>query len=177
MKVMNELVDPPVLVEPAEAEPLHSLIAGRSVEPAAPRGLTVVGELIGMTDDGRTPLVVFPGQPGSSALPARAVLDLHGAHVGKPVVLTFEAGDPAKPIVLGVVRDGRESALDSSPGCVELDADGTRLMVTAKDQLVLRCGKASITLTRTGKVVIQGEYVSTRSSGVIRIKGGSIQLN
>jgi hypothetical protein len=177
MKVFNEIVDSAALLEPADAEPMRSLSVGRSVEPAAPSGSTIIGELIGLTDSGRTPLVIFPGQPGSAAIPARAVLDLHGAHVGKPVVLTFEAGDPAKPIVLGVVRDGRESALDSSPGAVELDVDGTRLMVTAKDQLVLRCGKASITLTRAGKVVIQGEYVSTRSSGVIRIKGGSIQLN
>jgi hypothetical protein len=41
----------------------------------------------------------------------------------------------------------------------------------------LRCGKSSITLTRAGKVLIEGEYISSRSSGVNRIKGGSIQLN
>jgi hypothetical protein len=50
-------------------------------------------------------------------------------------------------------------------------------MVSAKEQLVLRCGKASITLTKEGKVLIQGAYVSSRSSGVNRIKGGSVQLN
>ena len=60
---------------------------------------------------------------------------------------------------------------------VEVDADGERLMVSAKEQLVLRCGKASITLTKEGKVLIQGAYVSSRSSGVNRIKGGSVQLN
>jgi hypothetical protein len=42
---------------------------------------------------------------------------------------------------------------------------------------VLRCGKASITLTKAGKVLVQGTYVSHRSSGVIRIKGGAVQLN
>jgi hypothetical protein len=41
----------------------------------------------------------------------------------------------------------------------------------------LQCGKASITLTRAGKVLINGAYVSSRSSGVNRLKGGSIQLN
>jgi len=64
-----------------------------------------------------------------------------------------------------------------TPGLVEVDADGQRLFVTAKQQLVLRCGAASITLTKAGKVLIQGSYVSSRSSGVNRIKGGSIQLN
>jgi hypothetical protein len=42
---------------------------------------------------------------------------------------------------------------------------------------VLRCGKASITLTSAGKVLIRGTYVLSRSSGVNKIKGGSIQLN
>ena len=52
-----------------------------------------------------------------------------------------------------------------------------RLIVTAKEQVVIRCGKASITLTRAGKVLIQGEYVLSRSAGVNRVKGGSVQLN
>lgn len=60
---------------------------------------------------------------------------------------------------------------------VEVDADGERMMVSAKEQLVLRCGKASITLTKAGKVIIKGSYVLSRSSGVNRIKGGSVQLN
>jgi hypothetical protein len=42
---------------------------------------------------------------------------------------------------------------------------------------VLRCGQASVTLTKAGKVLIRGTYVSSRSSGVNRIKGGSVQLN
>ncbi|MEW5071937.1 hypothetical protein AB1P14_09365, partial [Pseudomonas aeruginosa] len=38
-------------------------------------------------------------------------------------------------------------------------------------------GKASITLTRAGKVIIRGAYLSSRSTGVNRIKGGSVQIN
>jgi hypothetical protein len=60
---------------------------------------------------------------------------------------------------------------------VEIEADAERLIVSAKDQLVLRCGKASITLTKAGKVLIQGTYLSNQSSGVNRIKGGSVQIN
>jgi hypothetical protein len=63
------------------------------------------------------------------------------------------------------------------PAQVEVQADGERLLLDARTQLVLRCGKASITLTREGKVLIQGSYISSRSSGVNRVKGGSVQLN
>jgi len=76
-----------------------------------------------------------------------------------------------------VLRAVQERALEQRPGSVEMDVDGERLVVTAQEQLVLRCGQASITLTKEGKVLIQGTYVSNRSSGVMRIKGGSVQLN
>ncbi len=137
----------------------------------------VMGELIAITDDGRTPLVLYPGQPGTAALRARTVIDLHGPHIGQPVVLMFEGGDAAQPIVMGVIRQAEGWPLAQAPAQVEVDADGERMIVSAREQLVLRCGKASITLTKAGKVLIQGSYVSSRSTGVNRIKGGSVQLN
>jgi hypothetical protein len=137
----------------------------------------VVGELIAMIDDGLTPLVIFPGQPGSAAIRARSVVDLHGAHIGRHVVLIFERGDPAMPIVLGVLREADAHPIMGGSAQPTVEADDERLVVTATRQLTLRCGEASITLTREGKVVIQGTFVSSRSSGVNRIVGGSVQIN
>lgn len=136
----------------------------------------VIGQIVGF-QAASVPLVVFPGQAGSAAVAARAILDLHGEHIGRDVVLMFDGGDPLHPIVMGCVRGESAWPLPERPGQVEVDADGERLVVSAKEQIVLRCGKASITLTKAGKVLIQGAYVSSRSSGVNRIKGGSVQLN
>lgn len=137
----------------------------------------VTGDLVGFKDEGHTPLVVYPDQPGTAALAAAAVLDLHGPHIGRKVVLMFENGEPSRPIIMGLLREQQAWPLNEKPGQVEVDADGERLMVSAKEQLVLKCGKASVTLTKAGKILIQGTYVSQRSSGVMRIKGGSVQLN
>ncbi len=147
---------------------------------AAPKVKTegvVIGQIVGFKDNGATPLVVYPHQPGTAAIAARAILDLHGEHIGQDVALLFEGGDPTQPIVMGCVRSERTWRIPEQPGQVEVDADGERLVVTAKEQIVLRCGKASITLTKAGKVLIQGAYLLSRSSGVNRIKGGSVQLN
>jgi hypothetical protein len=133
--------------------------------------------LIGFKDEGQAPLVLFPGQPGSAALGAATVVDVHGSHIGRQVVLMFENGDPRRPIIMGLLRTPQAWPLLEQPGQVEVEADGERLMVSAKEQLVLRCGKASITLTKAGKVLVQGTYVSSRSAGVMRIKGGSVQIN
>ena len=165
--------------EPDGAELLAPLIQGTAA-PApevAPISGVLIGELVAMTDTGCTPLVLYPGQPGTAVLSARSVVDLHGAHIGKRIALMFECGDPRRPIVMGVLREGDGWPLADHPGQVEVDADGERMLVTAKQQIVLRCGKASITLTKAGKVLIQGSYVLSRSSGVNRIKGGSVQLN
>jgi hypothetical protein len=137
----------------------------------------MIGELIGIANGGLAPLVRYQGQPGSAALLAQSVVDLHGSHIGKRVVLAFEEADACRPIVMGVLVDGVSALPDVPRGKVEVDADGQRMIVSAKDQLVLRCGAASITLTKAGKVLIQGTYVSSRSSGVNRVKGGSVQLN
>jgi uncharacterized protein DUF6484 len=137
----------------------------------------VVGVLIGFQDDGRTPLVIFPGQAGDAATPARTAQDLYRAHIGRDVVLVFENADPRRPIIVGCTRRADGWGLGERPAQVEVDVDGERMIVSAREELVLQCGKASITLTKAGKVLIHGTYVSNRSSGVVRIKGGSVQLN
>jgi len=135
-----------------------------------------VGTLIGLLDR-CTPLVTYAGQPGTAALVARATVDLCAEHIGHEVTLVFEDGNRQKPIVTGRIRVASASPTTDRSAAVDVDADGKRLTLTAREQLVLRCGKASITLTAAGKVLIEGAYVSQQSSGVMRIKGGSIQLN
>jgi hypothetical protein len=148
-----------------------------SVAQAARIQGVVIGELLALTDAGSTALVRFIGQVGEGAVAARSSVDLHGPHIGGAVVLMFEQGDPTRPIVVGVMRDRAGWPMDEKPAQVEVDADGQRLIVNAREQLVLRCGKASITLTKAGKVLVEGTYVLSRSTGVNRIKGGSVQLN
>lgn len=178
--------DLPVAVTACEddvVDLLSPLLQGPASTPDAPSTLTgpihgvVVGELLALADNGVTPLVRFEGQPGPSALRARSTVDLHGPHIGQPVVLMFDGGDPTRPIVMGVVRQSAGWPLPEPPAQVDVDTDGQRLIVSAKEQMVLRCGKASITLTKAGKVLIEGSYVLSRSTGVNRIKGGSVQLN
>jgi hypothetical protein len=137
----------------------------------------VVGRLVGIRDEGRTPLIVFAGQCGTAAVAARSTVDVQAAHVGRQVVLIFEQADVNKPIIIGVLRGEEAASPLGESRQVTVDADGERLVVSARHQLVFQCGKASITLTAAGKVLIQGTYVLSKSSGVNRIRGGSVQVN
>lgn len=160
------------------ASVLDSLLRVRpqdSAESDRPSGL-MIGELLAIIDDGATPMVTLPDAP-DRALPALSLVDLHGGHIGRRVALLFEAGEGRRPVVIGVLRGQGVWSEETRPSQVELDIDGQRMVVAARERLVLRCGKASITLTKEGKVLIEGSYVSSRSTGVNRVKGGSIQLN
>jgi len=135
-----------------------------------------VGRLIGFTNVA-VPLVVFAGPSGDMTALARSTVDLRGEHVGRDVVLAFEPGDPRSPIIVGCLIAADGSPLPERSGQVEVDADGERVVVTAKQEIVLRCGEASITLTREGRIAIRGTYVVTHAKGVNRIRGGSVQIN
>jgi Domain of unknown function (DUF6484) len=128
----------------------------------------VVGTLTAL--DGRGAFVDYPANPGSRALAARSTVTLTPAHVGRDVLLVFEEHDAARPIVVGVLQG-------PAPESRAVQIDGDVVTIAASRELVLRCGRASITLTRAGKVVLRGTYISSRSSGVNRVRGGSVQIN
>ena len=122
-------------------------------------------------------MLVNANDPEAIVVCALSVVDLHAAHIGRRVVVAFERGDPARPIVMGVVAGELAWPASERPEAVEVQSDGERVVVSAKSQLVLRCGRASVTLTSAGKILIEGSYLLSRSTGVNRIKGGAVQLN
>lgn len=140
--------------------------------PAARRRTGVArGVLVRLDNDGE-PMVDFEGNPAKEPILASSVVAIDEKDWGRETVLMFEDGDTRRPIILGFIQDNVAKVKAQS---VQLDGD--TLELTAERQVVLRCGEASITLTRSGKVLIRGKYVLSRSSGVNMVKGGVIHLN
>jgi hypothetical protein len=138
--------------------------------PTAPQfGETRLGRLVAVADG--IPLVEFPGNPLRSPVAARSTVPVTADRTGTEVVLAFPGGDPRCPVILGVVLP---SAVAAPP---RVEGDGERVTLSAEREVVLRCGEASITLTRAGKIIIRGAYVLSRSTGVNQVKGGSVQIN
>ena len=144
-----------------------------------------MGTLVGLNDGGRAHgRFIRLIRSGQISL-ARTTVAVTADQVGREVVLVFEGAIAGKPIMLGfMVRPGepglpprRQRSSSVSRPIVEATLDGEQLVLTAEHELVLRCGKASLTLTRAGKILLRGTYLLSRSSGVNRIKGGSVQIN
>lgn len=159
--------------------------AGEGEAPTRLHGV-VIGMLVGF--EAERPLVAFPGNPLERAVPARSTCVLGETETGGEVALLFEQGDPLRPVIVGPLqRPGagarhedavaRQKQEPAGAAPLQVDLDGQRITLRAEQELVLRCGDASITLTRSGKILLRGTYLSSRSTGVNKIKGGSIQLN
>ncbi|MDH0339592.1 DUF6484 domain-containing protein [Metapseudomonas otitidis] len=132
----------------------------------------VIGVLLDVPE-ASSPVVAFPGCPSETGIAATTTTVLVREDIGTQVALMFVGGDPSRPLVIGRIQRLPEAR--QAPAVAHID--GERLEFSAEREIVLRCGKASITLTREGKVLIKGAYLSSRSSGVNRIKGGSVQIN
>jgi hypothetical protein len=134
----------------------------------------VVGRLAGLDPSG-APRVDFPNNT-HGVLPALSTVTLTKSDIGRQIVLQFQEGDSRRPIILGLLQPAQEGTPAAAKPIVA-KVDGDSLTIAATREIVLQCGKASITLTADGKVAIRGTYLLSRSSGVNRLQGGSIELN
>lgn len=100
---------------------------------------------------------------------------------GLRVVVGFESGDQQKPMILGLLDPPPGSAAPNLALVSEAEEPKeTRpdvLRLESQEELILECGQAKISLRADGRIVILGGYVLSRSRGVNKIKGGSVQIN
>lgn len=162
--------------------------AGKKVAPPPTRPVIrghVAGRIVGV-EAGRW-LVDYPGNP-HGPLPARTTLQpdagalRRAALGGAEALLVFEGEHSHAPVVVGLLAPPVEPpGADSVAGSGVLEAeavvDGERVVCTARHELVLRCGRASIHLLSDGTVRIRGTNVLSRASATNRIRGADVQIN
>jgi hypothetical protein len=119
-------------------------------------------EITGIGPDGRAE-VLIPAL-GETPQPAQSLVPLPAAAVGRQAAVTMMDD---QPLILGLIQ----------PLAPEVEADGEKLVLEARREVTLRCGKASIHLTADGRVTIRGTQVLSRSDGPNRVQGASVQLN
>lgn len=170
---------------------------------AVPLGGVVIGRLVGFDDQGAA-LVAYDFSTLHEPLSALSVVPLGEQQIGQDVAISFASNREGVALILGVIHtpaivppeagtdadeaagaySGEFSPGESSPGesllgesSPTLEIDGQSLRLSGQKEITLRCGKSSITLTKSGKILIKGEHIVSRATGSNRILGGAIQLN
>lgn len=148
--------EPPSLLEELIAEPPgHRRIDG-----------VVVARVRELLHDGR---VAFEAEGLPDCGPARSLVEPAKLPVGAEIAVVFENGDPERGLVMGPIFAGGIGA--------RAVVDGRELVLEAEREIILRCGAASLRLTRDGRIVLRGVHVFSRARETQRIKGGSVQIN
>lgn len=118
---------------------------------------------------------------GLQKIVAHTLIELNHSHIAQQVALGFQAGDPYRPTILGLLHQAAPLAdtADDTPALQELviSQHGKRIVIEAEQELELRCGEAVILLTADGHIQLRGGYITSHADATQRIRGGSVQIN
>jgi hypothetical protein len=145
-------------------------------------GNVVTGRLAGIDSEGRIlfrengftgaaiPVVIGMSVPDGTLVNA--------ARLEQRALVMRAGSDTEPPVLVGILRERVSAkARDAKPSQLEVAVDGEVLRLSADRRIELRCGKARLLLLETGRIVLSGTNVVTRSTGPNKIKGASISLN
>ena len=89
---------------------------------------------------------------------------LDESSIGRKVAVTQLAGSEPALLIVGIIQDSK----------LQVEANQT---IEADTELVLRCGKSSLSLKQDGRITLRGKQVLSRADGQNRVQGASVQLN
>lgn len=155
-------------------------------------------------DDAGSAIISMPEISIFDQSVALSTITISPQHLGRQVALMFTQGSNPMPVIIGLIHSPLQQVLDTVlantvtpngdelifPGSLNtsnnppselssslVQIDGKQLILEGHEEIVLRCGEASITLNKSGKISIRGKYLLSRATGVNRILGGSVQVN
>jgi len=143
-----------------------------------------LGRIVALDPDGVR--VVFAGRPEPTVARVLGSVppeQLEAARLdARPILLSFLEGRADAPVIVSLasMADLQPPELPEPEEEVEVVVDGSALereVIEAKDELVLRCGAASITLKADGTVRVTGRDITSWARRRHRIRGGSVAIN
>jgi hypothetical protein len=153
-----------------ETTPIATLLnkPARATEPPHTLSPVHIGVIAGIRN-GTIPLVRCAAFTDGKPVPAIfTCAPIDASHVGHRVMLQFLDDDLAQPAIMGIATENLRSA-SPAPMSTEFIQD--------ENQIIMRTPKASITVTTAGKIIFDGEYILSHSSGANHVIGASVDIN
>lgn len=158
----------------------HKVVALERVEPepSVPAGATI-GWIVRVDEEGIwVDTEENAGGPLLSlCVAALSKADLEAAIADRRDAVLLFVVSTGQPVLLGLRQPRPSVDIELPTQGLDASIDGKRVQLEGRDEVVLRCGKASITMRRNGRIVIRGVQVESRATGRNRIKGGAVLIN
>ena len=145
----------------------------------------IVGTRVGIIVSVQKPNTIFVEFEGNPFGPmaAMSTVPIPVEAENRQVVLIFKNNSLKHPIIIGVLQDSvtgddvAGSSVLSHHNSVEIHVDGEKLIVDAKREVELRCGKSSLLMKPDGKIIIKGDNIVSRARCTNKIKGAAVRIN
>ena len=156
----------------------HSLLEAMLQEhvqpkPSKPIDGLVIGWITGLGTDGS--IQISAPNLGGEPFSARSLCPIGPEQIGAQCAFLFEQGNVERPVIMGLLQHSVIPLTTVGETSISQDAQSVR--INAAREIALHCGKASLRLTQDGRIELRGTTLVSHSSGVNRIRGGSIKLN
>lgn len=144
----------------------------------APFAVISIGEIVRIDARGlvwvRSPGTARPQAARLTSTITRSMLD-QAFREKQAVALALDT-EESRPLILGFIVDRLPTAPEQDP-CARQVLAADQLELQGRESVTISCGRASITLTKAGKILLRGDYVLSQSTGANRLKGASVQIN
>ena len=151
-------------------------------------GKALIGALDGVDEAGRVHFRPDGSDEAVAVILGLAESDeevIRAALTEQRALVMRTTGEPGQLVLVGLLREGvsapengtEEMTLSPLTQPEEAVIDGKVVRFEAREEIVLQCGKGSITLRKRGKIIIKGTHLLSRATGVNRIKGGQVNIN
>lgn len=144
----------------------------------------IIGTVKKIDDDGRV-FVDFSGNSSDQLTAALAIsksdmISLYNSDSNVRVLILFENNDIRRPVITGLIKEIIDSQIEKEVKLEPIEKlliDGQKHVIKANEEIILCCGKSSITLKKNGKIILRGTDLVSRSSGSNKIRGASVKIN
>ena len=150
--------------------PLHAV---RGPAPDVTGGSIHVARIVEIVDGQAT--VTFDGHAVVARSACAGPPQDDAGWIGRAVLVVLEGGDPALPVIVGLVSDKLPMAPAQQRPATMLEAE--RLVLAGEQEVTLRCGEASVTLRADGQVFVKGTRITSRAAEAHKIRGATVDIN
>lgn len=137
--------------------------------PPAEQSALHLGELIEISPVLK---ILFSPDGEEQSVVAASLVPLDENHIGQTVVLSPLAGGQGF-LVLGLLQPAQSVRSHSQTVTI----NEKKVEIAAEEELILRCGDASIRIDQTGAITVKGKTLLSRAEGTNRVQGGAVQIN
>jgi hypothetical protein len=155
---------------------LDELLAN-SVSPQMPApGEILIGVIVDKLTNGLPVVQVMDDSfEGVAPMVAQSICSLDVLEVGRQCAVTVTGGSQQTALVLGQLQSaviGLGSAAE-----IKVSQEDGMIEIQSEKEIAFRCGDATFRMTSEGLVEMRGNRVVSHSTGLNRIRGGSVRLN